>query len=112
MHSSLYLFSYTRLLCLISSNRLAGAERADRGDRVSMRERNADWVTRDRLGTYRDKNAVRVLGLAAGVGAHEISQALDVVNAHHVDVIIEAESLDECEVDLESDVTLVFLISG
>lgn len=63
-------------------------------------------------GTYRDKNAVRVLGLAALLRAHEVSQALDVVDAHHVDVIVEAESLDEREVDLEGDVTLVLLICG
>lgn len=63
-------------------------------------------------GTHRDKNAVRVFGLAGLVCTHEVGQALDVVDAHHVDVIIEAESLDEREVDLKSDVTLVLFIGG
>ena len=63
-------------------------------------------------GTHRDKNAVRVLGLAGLVHTHEVGQALDVVDAHHVDVVVEAESLDEGEVDLEGDVTLVLLIGG
>lgn len=64
------------------------------------------------MGTYRDKNAVRVLGLAGFVCTHEVGQALDVVDAHHVDVVIEAESLDEGEVDLKSDVALVLLVGG
>ena len=64
------------------------------------------------LGTYRDKNAVCVLGLAGLVCSHEVSQTLNIVNAHHVDVVIEAESLDEGEVDLKSNVTLVLLIGG
>lgn len=63
-------------------------------------------------GTYRDEDAVCVFGLAALVCGHEVSQALDVVDAHHVDVIVEAESLDEREVDLEGDVTLVLLVGG
>lgn len=63
-------------------------------------------------GTYRDEDAVCVFGLAALVCAHEVGQALDVVNAHHVDVIVEAERLDEREVDLEGDVTLVLLVGG
>ena len=62
--------------------------------------------------TYRDKNAMRVLGLAGGVSAHEIREALNIVDAHHVDVVVEAECLDEREVDLESDVALVLLIGG
>lgn len=68
-----------------------------------------EWVLQ---GTYRDKNAVRVFGLAGLDCAHEVGQALDVVDAHHVDVIVEAESLDEREVDLKCDVTLVLLIRG
>lgn len=63
-------------------------------------------------GTYRDENAVRVFGLAGLVCAHEVGQALDVVDAHHVDVVVEAESLDEREVDLKSDVTLVLVVGG
>lgn len=62
--------------------------------------------------TYRDKNAVHVFGLAGLVCAHEVGQTLDVVNAHHVDVVVEAERLDEREVDLEGDVALVLLIGG
>lgn len=68
-----------------------------------------EWLL---MGTYRDKNAVRVLGLAGLVCAHEVGEALDIVNAHHVDVVVEAESLDEREVDLKSNVTLVLLIGG
>ena len=64
------------------------------------------------MGTYRDKNAMRVLGLAALVCTHEVGQALDVIDAHHVDVVVEAERLDEREVDLKRDVTLVLLIGG
>lgn len=66
----------------------------------------------ERERTYRDKNAVRVLGLAGLVCAHEVGQALDVVDAHHVDVVIEAESLDEGEVNLQGDVALVLLVGG
>ena len=70
------------------------------------------WLSGCFLGTYRDKNAVRVLGLAGLVCAHEVGQAPDVVDAHHVDVVVEAERLDEGEVDLESDIALVLLIGG
>lgn len=69
----------------------------------------AEWVF---SGTYRDKNAVRVLGLAGLDCAHEVCQALDVVDAHHVDVVVEAERLDEGKVDLKSNVTLVLLVGG
>lgn len=55
---------------------------------------------------------MRVLGLAGLVCAHEVGQALDVIDAHHVDVVVEAESLNEGEVDLESDVALVLLVGG
>ncbi len=55
---------------------------------------------------------MRVLGLAGLVCAHEVGQALDVIDAHHVDVVVEAESLNECEVDLEGDVALVLLVGG
>lgn len=55
---------------------------------------------------------MRVLGLAGLVCTHEVGQALDVVDAHHVDVVVEAESLDEGKVDLEGDVTLVLLVGG
>lgn len=62
--------------------------------------------------TYRDENAVRVLGLAGLVCAHEVGQALDVVDTHDVDVVVEAERLDQGEVDLKGDVALVLLIGG
>lgn len=62
--------------------------------------------------TYRDENAVHVLGLAGLVCTHEVGQALHVVDAHHVDVVVEAERLDEREVDLQGDVALVLLIGG
>lgn len=74
-----------------------------------MHDSLAEWVL---PGTYRDKNAVRVLGLAGLVCTHEVGQTLDVIDAHHVDVVVEAESLDEGEVDLKSNVTLVLLIGG
>lgn len=74
-----------------------------------MHDSLAEWV---HPGTYRDKNAVRVLGLAGFVCTHEVSQALYVIDSHHVDVVVEAESLDESEMDLKSDVTLVLLIGG
>lgn len=51
-----------------------------------------------------------VLGFASLFCAHEVSQALDIVNAYHIYVVIEAESLDEGEVDLESDVAFVLLV--
>jgi hypothetical protein len=51
-----------------------------------------------------------VLGFPSFVRAHEVSQALDIVYAHHVDVVVEAESLDEGEVDLERDVAFVLLV--
>lgn len=66
-----------------------------------------NWV-----GTYRDKNAVCVFGLAGFIGTHEVGQAVDIIDTHHVDVVVKAESLDESEVDLKSNVTLVFLIGG
>lgn len=66
-----------------------------------------NWV-----GTYRDKNAVCVFGLAGFICTHEVGQAVDIIDTHHVDVIVKAESLDESEVDLKSNVTLVFLIGG
>ena len=62
------------------------------------------------LGTYRDKNAVGVLGFAGFVSAHEIGEAFNVVDANHVDVVIEAEGLNQGEVDLQRDVALVFLV--
>lgn len=68
-----------------------------------------DWVL---PGTYRDKNAMCVLGLAGLVCTHEVSQALDVIHTHHIDVVVEAESLDEGEVDLKSNVALVLLVGG
>lgn len=49
---------------------------------------------------YRDEDAVCVFGLAALVCAHEVGEARDVADAHHVDVVVEAERLDEREVDL------------
>lgn len=55
---------------------------------------------------------MHVFGFAALVCAHEVGQTLDVVDAHHVDVVVEAKRLDEREVDLEGDVALVLLIGG
>lgn len=53
-----------------------------------------------------------VFRLAALVGAHEVGEARDVVDAHHVDVVVEAEGLDEREVDLQGDVALVLVVGG
>lgn len=64
------------------------------------------------MGTYRDKNAVCVLGLACFICTHEVGQAVDIIDTHHVDVVVKAERLDESEVDLKSNVTLVFLVGG
>lgn len=64
------------------------------------------------MGTYRDKNAVRVLGLAGFIRTHEVGQAVDIVDTHHVDVVVKAERLNEREVNLKSNVTSVFLIRG
>lgn len=55
---------------------------------------------------------MHVFGFAALVRAHEVGQTLHVVDAHHVDVVVEAKGLDEREVDLEGDVALVLLIGG
>lgn len=55
---------------------------------------------------------MHVFGLAGLVCTHEVGQTLDVVDAHHVDVVVEAERLDEREVDLEGDVALVLLIGS
>ena len=55
---------------------------------------------------------MRVLGLAGLVCTHEVGQALDVIYAHHVDIVVETESLDEGEVNLKRNVTLVLLIGG
>lgn len=59
---------------------------------------------------YRDKNAVCVLGFPRLVGANDTGEALDVVHPHDVDVVVEAEGLDEREVDLERDVALILLV--
>lgn len=55
---------------------------------------------------------MRVLRLAAVFCAHQVGQTIDVVDPHHVDVVVKAKSLDEGEVDLERDVALVLLIRG
>lgn len=62
--------------------------------------------------THRYKYAVRVLRLVVFVAAHDVGKPFNVVHADDVDVVIEAEGLNESEVDLEGDVTLVLLIRG
>lgn len=44
--------------------------------------------------------------------ANNVSQALHVAHSDDADVVVEAEGLDEGEVDLQSDVTLKLLIHG
>ena len=44
--------------------------------------------------------------------SNNISQALRAAHSHDADVVVEAERLDEGEVDLESDVTLKLLVNG
>lgn len=60
--------------------------------------------------SYRDQEAVTVLALI--FSAHEFPQTLHVVHSHDAEVVIEAESLDESEVDLERDVALELFIHG
>lgn len=47
-----------------------------------------------------------------GFIANNFSQALHVTDSHDADIVVETESLDEGEVNLQSDVTLELLISG
>ena len=44
--------------------------------------------------------------------ADNLSQTLHVAHSDDADVVVEAEGLDEGEVDLQSDVTLKLLIHG
>lgn len=44
--------------------------------------------------------------------ANNLSQTLHVAHSDDADVVVEAEGLDEGEVDLQSDVTLKLLIHG
>lgn len=60
--------------------------------------------------SHRDKKAVTVLSLI--FSADNFTQTLHVVHSHDADVVIEAESLDESEVDLERDVALELFIHG
>lgn len=46
------------------------------------------------------------------VSADNLSQSLCVADAHDADVVVEAEGLDQCEVDLQRDVALKLLIRG
>ena len=58
---------------------------------------------------YRDEHAVRVLQLP-GFVSQQLGEALSVAHSHDADVVIEAESLDEGEMDLQSNVTLELLV--
>ena len=43
---------------------------------------------------------------------NNLSQTLHVAHSDDADVVVEAEGLDESEMDLESDITLKLLIHG
>lgn len=59
--------------------------------------------------TYRDKHAVSILKFFSLV-TNNLRKTLHVIHSDDADVVVETEGLDESEVDLESDVTLKFLI--
>lgn len=61
--------------------------------------------------TYRDEDAVRIFKLFRLV-PNNLHQTLHVAHSDDADVVVEAEGLDEGEVDLEGDVTLKLLIHG
>lgn len=61
--------------------------------------------------TYRDEDAVSIFKLLRFV-TNDLSQTLHVAHSDDADVVVEAEGLDEGEVDLQSDVTLELLIHG
>ena len=44
--------------------------------------------------------------------SNQLSQTLHVAHSDDADVVVEAEGLDEGEVDLQSDVTLELLVRG
>lgn len=65
--------------------------------------------------TYTDKNAVEVQRLPPTLlppSSQNLPQAPGAVDPQDVDVILAAESLDECEVDLQSHVLHVVLVRG
>lgn len=57
--------------------------------------------------SYRDEDTVRVI-----VTAHDLMQPLTVAHSHDADVVVEAERLDQSEVDLQSYVPLKLLVHG
>lgn len=63
-----------------------------------------------RWSTHRYKYAVRVFRFLILIAAHDVSKTFNVIHTNNVDVVVEAEGLNECEVDLQSDVTFVLLI--
>lgn len=58
---------------------------------------------------HRDQNAVRVPAVARARVTDNVREPLHVVHAHDVDVIVEAESLDQGEVDLQSNIPLILI---
>ena len=71
--------------------------------------KRARW--RQSSSTYRDQDAVGVFKLLRLV-TDNLSQTLHVAHSDDADVVVEAEGLDEGEVDLESDVTLELRVRG
>lgn len=65
----------------------------------------------DLVSTYRDEDTVGIFKLL-GLVANNPCQTLHVAHSHNADVVVEAEGLDEGEVDLQSDVTLKLFIRG
>lgn len=47
-----------------------------------------------------------------GFVTNDLSQALHVADSHDADVVVEAEGLDEGEVNLECDITLELLVGS
>lgn len=58
---------------------------------------------------HRDQDAVRVLAVARPRFTDDVRELLDVVHVHDVDVVVEAESLDEGEVNLQRHIPLIMI---
>lgn len=65
---------------------------------------------------HRDQEAVQVPGLRGVLGlrwlAQQLRQTLHTGHPDNVDVVVTAEGLNECEVDLQGNVILLLLVNG